>query len=128
VERRFAKGLPTVQGDPHQLEHLFINLILNAVQAMDATGGGTLTVSAAKQGDAIRIRFSDTGPGIPREAMDGLFEPFRSTRANGFGLGLFSCRRISQAHGGTIAASRNPIRGSTFTVTLPLGEKWKPGS
>jgi signal transduction histidine kinase len=128
VERKFGSDLPSAHGDPHQLEHLFINLILNAVQAMDSTGGGTLTVSASKSAETIRIRFSDTGPGISREALDGLFEPFRTTRANGFGLGLFSCRRIAEAHGGTIAASRNPIRGSTFTVTLPIGGSWTPAS
>lgn len=123
VEKKVPSSLPPVLADLHQLEHLFVNLILNAVQAMDTVGGGTLTVSAAVKGEFVKLRFVDSGPGIPKELLSSLFQPFSSKRANGFGLGLYSCKRIAEAHGGTIEASRNAIRGSTFTLTLPIGNR-----
>jgi len=120
VDRKIDPHLPEIYGDPHQIEHLLVNLILNSAQAMDATGG-KLRVEAAMKGSQLRVRIIDTGPGIPREALPKLFEPFASTRANGFGLGLYSCKRIVEEHGGAIMAARNPISGSTFSITLPVG-------
>jgi len=120
VDTRIPANLPMIVGDPHQIEHLLVNLILNSAQAMDATGG-KLRIEASEKSGHVRMRVVDTGPGIPKEALARLFEPFASTRANGFGLGLYSCKRIAEEHGGTITAQRNPIVGSTFTILLPLG-------
>jgi signal transduction histidine kinase len=119
VERRLDAELPTIVGDPHQIEHLLVNLILNGAQAMDATGG-KLRIEAEARGDKLRIRVVDSGPGIPKEALGRLFEPFATTRANGFGLGLYSCKRIVEEHGGEISARRNRLVGSTFEIALPL--------
>ena len=117
-----APRLPLVYADPVQMEQVLVNLILNAVQAMRATGGGTLSVSLApctlggRYG--ARVRIGDTGPGITPSNKKRLFDPFFTTRPDGAGLGLFSCRRIAEAHGGAIAVRSRP--GATlFTLTLP---------
>jgi len=122
VERKIGSSLPDYYGDHHQIEQVLVNLILNSAQAMDATGG-VLKIEVALKGDALRLKIIDSGPGIPRETLPKLFEPFATTRANGFGLGLYSCKRIVEEHGGTISAFRNPIRGSTFTILLPIGDQ-----
>ncbi len=113
------RGLPKVLGDGHQLQHLFVNLVLNAVQAMERKGGHLrLEASVCARGMAVRV--VDDGPGIPEAVKDRLFQPFASSRAQGFGLGLFSARRIAEAHGGTISALDNPRGGATILVELPL--------
>lgn len=113
--------LPAIVGDTHQLQHLLVNLLLNAVQAMERTGG--ILVLRAVPGDkTIKLEVIDQGTGISDEMLDRLFEPFASSRSEGFGLGLYSARRIVEAHRGTIAAGRNADLGSTFTVELPVEE------
>ena len=107
-----------VQGDRHQLEHLFVNLTLNAAQAMHPSGG-TLRFKIESNARHVRIKVADTGSGIAGDPS-ALFEPFASTRTDGFGLGLFSCRRIAQEHGGGLTAHNNRGPGATFMVELPL--------
>ena len=115
--------LPRVSADPVQMEQVLVNLILNAVQAMRATGGGTLSVTLAPcktEGGrhGARVRIADTGPGITPQNKKRLFDPFFTTRPDGAGLGLFSCRRIAEAHGGAITVRSRP--GATqLTLTLP---------
>ena len=116
-----SADLPYPLGDAHQLQHLFVNLALNAVQAMERTGG-RLRIEARRAEDEVEVRITDDGPGIPESVAARLFQPFASSRAQGFGLGLFSAKRIVEAHGGTIAALANPEGGTTFLVTLPLDE------
>ena len=113
--------LPVVSADPVQMEQVLVNLILNAVQAMRPTGG-TLSVMLApctlsgRRG--ARVQIGDTGPGITPANKKRLFDPFFTTRPDGAGLGLFSCRRIAEAHGGAISVRSRP--GATqFTLTLP---------
>lgn len=112
-------GLASVMGDGHQLQHLFVNLVLNAVQAMDRTGGH-LRLEARAKDEGVEIRVVDDGPGIPPSVAERLFQPFASSRPQGFGLGLFSARRIAEAHGGNIAAVGNDGRGTTMIVDLPF--------
>ena len=110
--------LPRVSADPVQMEQVLVNLILNAVQAMRATGGGTLTLTLDRWKHGARVRVGDTGPGITAGNRKRLFDPFFTTRPDGAGLGLFSCRRIAEAHGGTITVRSRP--GATqFTLWLP---------
>ena len=116
---RFEENLPSLMGDPHQLEHLFVNLVLNAVQAMERKGGHLL-VDARSNGSRVEVRVIDDGPGIPDSVAGRLFQPFASSRAQGFGLGLFSARRIAEAHGGTLSAHENPEGGTTMLVELAL--------
>ncbi len=110
--------LPLVFADSVQMEQVLVNLILNAVQAMRATGGGTLTITLDRYKDGARVRIGDTGPGITAQNRRRLFDPFFTTRPDGAGLGLFSCRRIAEAHGGAITVRSRP--GATqFTLRLP---------
>ena len=110
--------LPAVSADPVQMEQVLVNLILNAMQAMRATGGGTLTVTLDCRKEGARVRIADTGPGISAQNRRRLFDPFFTTRPDGAGLGLFSCRRIAEAHGGAISVRSRP--GATqFTLRLP---------
>jgi signal transduction histidine kinase len=111
-------ALPTITGDRHRLEHLFINLILNAVQAMDAQGG-ILRIALRKASKGIQAEVADTGRGIPPEALPHLFEPFYSTRPEGFGLGLFGCKRIVEEHDGTISVETQLGAGTLFRIFLP---------
>jgi signal transduction histidine kinase len=110
--------IPLVAADASQLEHLFINLCLNAIQAMTEQGG-TLTLRARKRTQWLDISVEDTGCGIPPEQIARLFDPFFTTRANGLGLGLFSCKRIVEAHGGQLTVKSSPGKGTCFTVLLP---------
>lgn len=111
--------LPPVAGDPHEYEQVFVNLILNGVQSIRGAGG-VVRIRARLEGDSVSIRVSDTGIGIAPEIRRRLFEPFSSTRSDGFGLGLYSCKRIVEQHGGQISARKNPGKGSTFTILLPV--------
>lgn len=114
-------NLPSVVGDPHQLEHLFVNLVLNAVQAMHGSGGN-LTVRGKRVGPDVVIEFKDTGKGIEKTIFESLFEPFSSSRNEGFGLGLFSCKRIVEEHGGSIEVKTQAGKGTSFLVTLKSGD------
>lgn len=113
-----APSLPAVLGDNHQLEHLFVNLTLNALQAMDRNGG-ELKISARAEGSSLVVDLSDTGRGMTDEQVERIFEPFYSTRQEGFGLGLYSCQRIVNDHGGTIEVRSTVGIGTQFAVRLP---------
>jgi signal transduction histidine kinase len=119
VRLELAPGeAPPVPGDRGQLRQVFLNLALNAVQAMPA--GGTLTVSATPADGAVRIAFADTGGGIAPENLPKVFNPFFTTRREGTGLGLAIVQRIVQGHGGRIDVASRMGEGATFIVTLPL--------
>ena len=119
VEFKLGTRKANIIGDPNQLEHLFVNLILNGIQSMDRKGG-RLSVVTGISGDQLKIKIIDEGPGISSEIKAKLFEPFASSKSDGFGLGLYSCKRIVEAHGGTIQAKRNQSIGSTFYVNFPI--------
>ncbi|OHB27996.1 MAG: histidine kinase [Desulfuromonadaceae bacterium GWC2_58_13] len=113
-----GEGALKVPGDREQLKQAFLNLVLNALQAMPA--GGTLTVSAGAEAGEAQIRFADTGQGIPEESLDRIFNPFFTTRSEGTGLGLAITHRIVQGHGGRIEVESRPGEGAIFTLHLPL--------
>lgn len=115
------RDLPQPLGDGHQLEHLFVNLVLNAVQAMERTGGN-LRLQARLIDSALQVQVVDDGPGIPQAVKDRLFQPFSSSRPQGFGLGLFSASRIVEAHAGRIVARHNEPKGTIVEVDLPIRE------
>ncbi|MBI4227282.1 MAG: hypothetical protein HY600_03290 [Candidatus Omnitrophica bacterium] len=119
VERAYADGLPSIRVDPAQIKQVFVNVVLNAVQAMPK--GGTLRLVTAAQDTTVQIDVSDTGVGIPKEALDKVFDPFFTTKEVGVGtgLGLSVSYGIIQHHGGTIALTSEVGRGTTVTVTLP---------
>lgn len=124
----FQEGLPLVRIDPEQLRQVIMNLVQNAMQAMES--GGRLTVSTGLRATPIRsdpgepasfveLRITDTGPGIAQKAMGKLFIPFFTTKDRGTGLGLAICQRIVQTAGGAIEVRTLGGEGTTFTVLLP---------
>jgi two-component system NtrC family sensor kinase len=120
VHRRRPVELPLVQAVAGQLKQVFLNIILNALQAMPK--GGELTVESGWDDPAgeVYVVFADTGVGIPDDEMDLLFEPFFTTRPEGTGLGLTVSYSIVEQHGGRIKVESHVDVGSTFTVVLPI--------
>ncbi len=103
--------------DPNILRRVLDNLVRNAVEAMPE--GGKLTVWAAKDGEGLKLAVADTGVGIPDDAKIRLWEPFRTTKAKGMGLGLAFCKRAIESHGGKIGFQSVEGKGTVFTLTLP---------
>jgi len=122
-------SLPLVLVDIQQLYHLFMNIILNAAQAME--GKGILTVKSllSQNEEQVCIEISDTGPGISEKNLPHIFEPFFTTKeeGKGTGLGLSLAYRIVQNHGGRIRAESSSGKGTTFTIELPIGAKHDAG-
>jgi signal transduction histidine kinase len=120
--REWAPDLPHIVADRSQLQQVFLNLIVNAVQAMEERG--TLTIRTAHDADegVVEIAFSDTGHGIPPDAIDRVFDPFFSTKqgGQGTGLGLAIAYGIVTRHRGTIGVRSRVGHGTTFTIRLPL--------
>lgn len=118
----------TVRGNPDELLHVFVNLITNAVQAMER--GGTLTLESAVKDGATIVRVSDTGCGIPAEVLGRIFEPFFTTKppGKGTGLGLYNVKSVIHHMGGTISVESYVRKGSTFTLTFPPAEAPSDGS
>lgn len=113
-------NLPSIECNPSQLNQVFLNLINNAAEAME--GKGTITVESAHDGDRVKVRVTDTGPGIPDDVMPHLFELYFTTKpaGEGTGLGLAIARDIVRAHGGDITVETFVGSGTTFTVSLPV--------
>jgi PAS domain S-box-containing protein len=114
-------SLPRVQGDPHQLMQVFLNLILNAEQAIrEARERGTLRIRLGTSGDSVWASFQDDGPGIPADIVGSIFDPFYTTKrpGRGTGLGLSICKAVMKEHNGTLEAANAPGGGAVFTVTL----------
>ncbi len=116
-------GLPFVQGDPHQLMQVFLNLILNAEQAIrEARDRGTLRIRMGKTRESVWVSFLDDGSGIQPEILPNIFDPFYTTKrpGRGTGLGLSICKSVMKEHSGAIEAANSPGGGAVFTVTLPV--------
>jgi len=123
VERQFAPDLPEVALDADLIERVFTNLALNAYEAMGA-GGGKLSVAAVPSPDGkrgVEITFQDTGPGIPAELHEQIFNPFFTTKETGVGLGLSIVSKIVDDHRGWIRVTSEPGKGACFQVVLPAG-------
>jgi len=117
------ESLPQVTGDPHQLMQVFLNLMLNAEQAIrEARDKGTLRIRLRKTDGDIQVVFEDDGPGIAPEILPNIFDPFYTTRrpGRGTGLGLSICKAVLKEHLGNIEATSAPGGGAVFTVSLPI--------
>jgi len=122
LNTQLAQGLPLIQGDRVQLQQVLVNLIMNAVEAMGSVNHGSrklLIGTGADEAGRIRISVQDSGPGLNPQIFDRVFDPFYTTKADGMGMGLSTCRSIMEAHDGRIWASAMPGSGSTFNVSLP---------
>ncbi len=120
VTHRFSDHIPDAYVDKGQLQQAFINLILNAAEAMPA--GGTIAISAdfSTADKIVEISVSDTGEGISADKIDKIFDPFFTTKDSGTGLGLAITHGIIERHGGTITVRSRPGEGTTFTIRLPV--------
>jgi signal transduction histidine kinase len=117
VEVHLPKNNPQIICDIDKLEIVFVNLITNAVEAIN--GEGSISINAKTTPSDVIIEIEDTGPGIVEEDLDKIFEPLFTTKQSGTGLGLSSCKNIIERHHGTISVKNNP---TTFTIKLPKKE------
>ena len=120
VANLVPKDFPQVVMDASMMRRVFSNLITNAIQAMP--DGGVLEISSTIDDDTVTVNVKDTGIGIPKENLEKLFQPLFTTKSKGQGLGLAVCKRLVEAHGGTIEVDSVVGKGSTFTIKLPLGK------
>ncbi|HEX4347644.1 MAG TPA: ATP-binding protein [Vicinamibacterales bacterium] len=120
IESRFAEGMPLVKLDGEQVRRVIINLVDNAVEAMDRRGRIVIETQRDAANNVARIVVADDGPGIPAGEREKLFLPYYSTKRRGSGLGLAIVRRIIAEHGGSIDVGDNTPRGTRFTIELPL--------
>ena len=119
IVKHFDPHLPMTMVDPLEMQQVFLNLLMNAVQAMPS--GGTVTATTFENAAAkeIHIEITDTGMGINDEISEKIFQPFFTTKNKGTGLGLAISKQFIEMHGGTISAEKNPAGGATFRIILP---------
>lgn len=116
ISINFPKDDIIILCDSHKMQIVFSNLILNSIQSIGATKG-TINIRTKKKQDRVEIRIEDSGPGIPDHLLGKIFDPLFSTKQEGTGLGLASCRSIIEQHKGTLSVSNNP---TTFRISLPV--------
>jgi C4-dicarboxylate-specific signal transduction histidine kinase len=125
VETDLPAGLPAVVGCQAQLQQVFLNVVTNAVEAMDSVAERARKLrvtSGPGEADGVLITVEDSGNGIdPRDAKQ-IFEPFYTTKQQGIGLGLSICRSIVEAHGGRLSASPGKLHGLALSISLPAGQ------
>ena len=128
VERtvEIEDGLPLVEADAELLRQAFLNLCVNAIQAMQEQGGGRLSVRARREGESVVVEVKDSGPGMSDETRSHVFEPFFTTKAAGTGLGLAIVRQAAEAHGGAVEVESQPGAGATFRIRLPAAAADEP--
>ncbi len=120
VIKELNDQLPEIVGDPQQLQQVFLNLLLNAAEAIGEGGKITVRTGLEEQAKTVSISFKDTGSGIADELQEKIFQPFFTTKGKGTGLGLAVSKRIVEEHGGNIKVVSNIDGGVTFTITLPV--------
>ena len=125
LRTELVPSLPAVLADRVQLQQVIINLLMNAIEAMEIVTGrpSEVVIRSHHEADQVRVTVEDCGIGISAENVDRLFNTFFTTKAKGMGMGLSICRSIIEAHGGRLSATNNPGPGATFQFTLPLHEK-----
>jgi putative PEP-CTERM system histidine kinase len=125
--RREGGLVPQVATQKEELHQVLLNLVLNAADALQDVPsdrpGDRIVIRTAAQGDVVLISVADRGQGLGPEALRTLFQPFRTTKSGGLGLGLYECKRIVEAHRGHIRVESEPGRGTEFLVELPA---WRP--
>jgi len=121
-EKYFDGQLPQVEADSSQMQQVFLNVMLNAVDALETEGTISITTSVAED-DRILIAISDTGAGMSEEALNKIFNPFFTTKSKGTGLGLAICKRLVEQHCGQITVDSKVDEGTSFVITLPRAQQ-----
>jgi two-component system sensor histidine kinase HydH len=111
---------PALRADGVQLTQALLNLLINALQAIDKQGRINITVSVSPQGTAVVLEVRDSGPGVAPERLTAVFEPYFTTKQEGSGLGLWIAQQIAVAHGGALELANAPEGGAVFRLKLPL--------
>jgi signal transduction histidine kinase len=132
IAREFGENLPKVWIDREQMKQVFMNLILNAIQAMKE--GGSINIAtrcisrngAEPAGEFVQVEIRDTGIGIPEESLQHIFDPFFTSKDEGSGLGLAVSHQIVQEHGGFVTVESTVGRGTAFFVHVPAGKPSRP--
>ena len=129
IEKNMTPSLPLIMADTQQLNHMFMNIIINAAQAMEGKGKLTLKTCKSQHDNWINIEISDTGPGIPEDVLPHIFDHFFTTKeeGKGTGLGLSMVYSIVENHGGKIVAKSTPGQGTTFIIEFPISTKSNKG-
>jgi signal transduction histidine kinase len=122
IVKKFDAFLPFVRGNSSQLKQVFMNIIVNAAEAMHGSGTLTINTSPAPDQEMVFVEFTDTGEGIPEENLTRIFDPFFTTKevGKGTGLGLATSYGIVEDHGGKINVNSKVGVGTTFTIELPI--------
>ncbi len=123
VFKELPNSFVCIEGNPTQLQQVLVNIILNSIEAMDA--GGQLMIRLEKTSTEAIIKIADTGPGIPPEVADHIFDPFYTTKTKGTGLGLSVSYGIVKEHDGDIRLESEPGKGAVFYIHLPLAPKYQ---
>lgn len=123
ITTKVPENLPAVVLDCEQITQALMNLVINAVQAVESNGRVEVTAAANKGGEILSFEVCDTGPGIPAEKQSAIFEPFYTTKPEGSGLGLWIVEQIVTAHGGVVGVSNGLNGGAVFVVQLPLRDQ-----
>lgn len=123
IALRVTDGLPSVTADAAQLTQALVNLVINAIQAVERKGRVEVTATLDASGEGLIVAVSDSGPGIPAGRESTIFEPFFTTKSDGSGLGLWIVQQIITAHGGEVEAANASDGGAVFTLHLPLSRK-----
>ena len=124
VKTSLEENLPKCYGDAHLIEQVILNLIDNAVKAMEIKDNSkVLRLSTFSKNNGVYLVVSDTGTGVPAGIREKIFDPFFTTETDGSGIGLAICQRIINDHGGTIKAGGNRWGGAMFTIELPIEKR-----
>jgi len=122
VKIELQPGIPQLPIDKIQIQQVMINLLRNAAEAVQQSKRRELKISTRLDGDYASVSVADTGPGMPDDVAQRLFQPFVTTKSQGLGMGLAICRTIVEAHGGRLWAEPNPGGGTLFAFVLPVSE------
>jgi signal transduction histidine kinase len=125
ISQKLDERLPSTAADPQKLQQVFLNLLLNGIEAMP--NGGTLSATSSSTAEHIQIEISDTGEGLDPETIEKIFEPFFTQKRKGTGLGLAVTKSLVEQHTGTIRAENADGGGARFIVRLPVRELQEEG-
>ena len=121
IKKRYNGNIPPIQADPDMMYQVFLNVLINAMQAMP--GGGEIQVDIESDENTVNVIFKDKGKGIPQEILKKIWDPFFTTKETGTGLGLGIVKNIIEAHNGSIRIENRPIYGAQVTITLPVNRE-----